>query len=279
MFFVWLKGIGNDDKIIGMKKSNGKYKNSKRNEKNLGRRIVSLVVFVAILFAFSLLLDKYQDRLPFKLPWRDNAPVIEISQVIGMDIPEYDGNPYVIIDDNMPDEFSGAYDKNEYEVGVHYSELDEKDRAGMAWGILDSSLMPTAEREEKLETKPSGWNPAKYDDLIEEGFLYNRCHLIGFQLTGENDNALNLMTGTRYFNVEGMLPFENRVAGYIRREDGRVFYRVTPLFQGNELVARYVRMEGYSLDDKGVAVCFDVLVYNVQPGIIIDYATGVSRRE
>ena len=151
-------------------------------------------------------------------------------------------------------------------------------RAGVAWGVLDSSLMPTNEREGILETKPSGWNPAKYDELIEDGFLYNRCHLIGFQLTGENDNPLNLMTGTRYFNVEGMLPFENKVAGYIRREDGRIFYRVTPLFQGNEQLARYLRMEAYSLDDHGVAVCFDVLVYNVQPGITIDYSTGESHR-
>ena len=138
--------------------------------------------------------------------------------------------------------------------------------------------MPKTEREETLETKPTGWNPAKYDDLIEEGFLYHRCHLIGYQLTGENDNPRNLMTGTRYFNLEGMLPFENRVAGYIRREDGKVFYRVTPLFQGDELLARYLRMEAYSMDDHGAAVCFDVLVYNVQPGIKIDYKDGASKR-
>ena len=264
------------------KNYNYKYKSGKGrkgNKKSGWAKLISVIVFIAIVLIASLFIDKFADKLPFKLPWRDNAPVIEISQVIGMDIPEYDGNPYVIIDDNTPDEFSGSYDKSQLEIGVHYSELDERGRTGMAWGVLDSSMMPTVEREENLETKPSGWNPAKYDDLIEDGFLYNRCHLIGFQLTGENDNALNLMTGTRYFNVEGMLPFENRVAGYIRREDGRVFYRVTPLYYGDELVARYVRMEGYSLDDKGVAVCFDVLVYNVQPGIVINYSTGASHRE
>lgn len=265
-----------------MNRSKSKYSNKKpyksQKKKSHAGIILLAVIVVAIIFA-SLFIDAIADRLPFKLPWRDNSPVITIEELIGMEIPEFDGNPYVIIDDNTPDEFSGSYDKSEFsEIGVYYSELDERGRAGVAWGVLDSSLMPTNEREGILETKPSGWNPAKYDDLIEDGFLYNRCHLIGFQLTGENDNPLNLMTGTRYFNVEGMLPFENKVAGYIRREDGRIFYRVTPLFQGNEQLARYVRMEAYSLDDNGVAVCFDVLVYNVQPGITIDYSTGESHR-
>jgi len=259
-----------------------KFKHSKRHknsQKNSWGKILSVIAFIAGVLIASFFIDKFADRIPFKLPWRDNSPVITIDELVGMEIPSYEGNPYVIIDDNTPDEFSAPYDKRELTVGVHFSELDDKGRAGTAWAILDSSLMPTTEREETLETKPSGWNPAKYDDLIEDGFLYNRCHLIGFQLTGENDNELNLMTGTRYFNIDGMLPFENKVAGYIRREDGRVFYRVTPLYQGSELVARYVRMEGYSLDDKGVAVCFDVLVYNVQPGIVIDYGTGASHRE
>lgn len=259
-------------------------KSSKRNDKNIARKeklkgIVFLFVVLFFLAMGSFLLNRFSDRLPFKLPWKDDAPVIEISQVIGMDIPEFSESPYVIIDDNKPDEFSDKYDKKSFEVGIHFSELDDLGRAGSAWGVLDSSLMPTSEREEILTTKPSGWNPAKYDGVVEDGFLYNRCHLIGFQLTGENDNPLNLITGTRFFNVEGMLPFENQVAGYIRREDGRVFYRVTPLFRGNELLARYVRMEAFSIDDNGVAVCFDVLIYNVQPGIEIDYATGESKIE
>ncbi|MBO4236015.1 MAG: DNA/RNA non-specific endonuclease [Firmicutes bacterium] len=260
-------------------KSYAKNNASRSKTKSSWAKILSLAGFIIVIIFTSLFIDAIADKLPFKLPWRDNSHVITIDELIGMDIPGFSGSPYVIVDDNKPDEFAGSYDKNDFlEIGVHYSELDELGRVGVAWGILDSSLMPTNEREGILETKPSGWNPAKYDDIIEDGFLYNRCHLIGFQLTGEQDNPRNLMTGTRYFNIEGMLPFENQVAGYIRREDGRVFYRITPLFQGNERLARYVRMEAYSLDDKGIAVCFDVLIYNVQPGITIDYATGESRR-
>ena len=239
--------------------------------------ILYIMLLIILLACVSFALDKFSDKLPFRLPWKDKAPVIEISQVVGMDIPEYEESPYVIIDDNIPDEFGGAYDKKDYELGVHFSSLDSLGRTGSTWGVLDASLMPTVGREETLDTKPSGWNPAKYDGIIEDGFLYNRCHLIGYQLTGENDNPLNLITGTRYFNVEGMLPFENRVAGYIRREEGRVFYRVTPLYRGNELVCRYVRMEAFSLDDRGAGISFDVLIYNVQPGVEIDYSDGSSR--
>lgn len=254
------------------------FRNKRKDKRSYNGKIFVLLV-IAIFACSVFLLDRFFDRLPFKFSRKEQAPTIEISQVIGMDIPEHAESPYVVVDDNTPDEFSGDYDKKSYEVGVHYSELDEQGRAGVAWGVLDSSLMPTVEREETLETKPSGWNPAKYDGVIEDGFLYNRCHLIGYQLTGENDNPLNLITGTRYFNVEGMLPFENKVAGYIRREDARVFYRVTPLYRGEELLSRYVRMEAYSLDDHGVGLSFDVLIYNVQPGIIIDYRNGESKLE
>ena len=128
--------------------------------------------------------------------------------------------------------------------------------------------------------KPSGWKTARYDDLIEDKYLYNRCHLIGYQLAGENANNKNLITGTRYFNVTGMLPFENQVRDYINKnKNNHVLYRVTPIYHENNLVANGVQMEAYSVEDKGEGVCFNVYVYNVQPGIKIDYATGDSKRE
>ena len=125
----------------------------------------------------------------------------------------------------------------------------------------------------------SGWHTVKYNDLIDGNYLYNRCHLIGYQLTGENANVSNLITGTRYLNVEGMLPFEDMVDDYVDETGNHVLYRVTPIFKGDELVARGVRMEAWSVEDAGTGICFDVFCYNVQPGIVIDYATGDSQRE
>lgn len=255
----------NNYKNTGMKRSG--YKKKKRWN-SAGK----LTLAILVLAIASVLLLLFGNRLP----WNKSVPRIELSQLIGEEVPEYTDSPYAIIGDNVPDEFSGGYDKNAA-VGVSFSSLDGLGRCGPAEGVLSYELMPQEERTEMLETKPSGWKNTKYDDLIEDGFLYNRCHLIGYQLTGENDNELNLITGTRYFNVEGMLPFENRVAYYLRREEGKVFYRVTPIFIGDELVARYVRMEAFSLYDNGSDVSFDVLIYNVQPGIEIDYKTGDSR--
>ena len=136
--------------------------------------------------------------------------------------------------------------------------------------------MPTEERGQIGAVRPSGWHTVKYPELIEDRYLYNRCHLIGYQLSGENANEKNLITGTRYMNVEGMLPFENAVADYVRRSDNHVLYRVTPVFAGNNLVATGVLMEAYSVEDRGEGVCFCVFVHNVQPGIEIDYRTGDS---
>ena len=136
--------------------------------------------------------------------------------------------------------------------------------------------MPTQERESISQVRPTGWQNAEYD-FVDGGYLYNRCHLIGFQLTGENANEENLITGTRYMNVDGMLPFENLVADYIQETDQHVRYRVTPVYEGTDLVARGVQMEALSVEDGGEGVCFNVFVYNVQPGIEIDYATGESR--
>lgn len=137
--------------------------------------------------------------------------------------------------------------------------------------------MPTEERGFIGMVKPTGWHTVRYDDLVDGKYLYNRCHLIGYQLTGENANTKNLITGTRYLNIEGMLPFENMVADYIQETNNHVLYRVTPIFEGNNLLANGVLMEGYSVEDKGAGVSYCVFAYNVQPGIEIDYATGESK--
>ena len=176
------------------------------------------------------------------------------------------------------DELASARADPGYE---EYAPLDELGRCGTATAVVGPETMPE-EGEERGSigmVKPSGWQTARYDDLVEGRYLYNRCHLIGWQLTAENANEENLVTGTRYMNTEGMLPFENEVADYVDRTGGRVLYRVEPVFVGDELVCRGVHMEARSLDDAGMGVAFNVFCYNVQPGVGIDYATGESWRE
>lgn len=187
-------------------------------------------------------------------------------------VPAYSGSPYVEINGNQPD-FS--QDQETAESFESYSELDSLGRCGTAFACIGEDLMPTEERGSISEVHPTGWVQAEYD-CVDGGSLYNRCHLIGFQLTGENANEKNLITGTRYLNVEGMLPFENLVADYIKETGNHVLYRVTPVFQGDNLVASGVTMEALSVEDAGEGVCFSVYVYNVQPGVEIDYATGES---
>lgn len=191
------------------------------------------------------------------------------------DIPEYRGAAYVELEGNEP---GFTKDDMTLEVFETYSELDYLGRCGVAYANICPELMPTEERGDIGNVKPTGWHSAKYD-CVDGKYLYNRCHLIGFQLAGENANERNLITGTRYLNVTGMLPFENDVADYVQRTDNHVLYRVTPVFVGAELVARGVQMEAYSVEDAGDGVCFNVFVYNVQPGVAIDYATGESRLE
>ena len=187
-------------------------------------------------------------------------------------LPAYSGDPWVEVNGNRPDFDTSQLDSCSFET---YAPLDALGRCGAAYACVGRDLMPTEERGPIGQVKPSGWQLAKYD-CVDGKYLYNRCHLIGYQLTGENANEQNLITGTRYLNVEGMLPFENQVADHVRRTGGHVLYRVTPDFQGTELVARGVWMEALSLEDGGAGVCFSVYVYNVQPGITIDYATGES---
>lgn len=190
------------------------------------------------------------------------------------EIPEYSGEPYVPINNNEPE-----FTENELteEAVERYSQLDEQGRAQTAEATIGQELMPTEKRESISEVKPSGWVNKKYEN-VDGGYLYNRCHLIGYQLTAENANEKNLITGTRYMNVEGMLPFENMVADYIKETDHHVRYRVTPIYKGDDLVASGVQMEGESVEDQGESISFNVYVYNVQPGIEIDYATGDSRK-
>lgn len=188
------------------------------------------------------------------------------------DIPEYAGDPYIVLADNQPD-----FDESDFttEAFEEYSEMDSLGRCGAAFANVCTETMPTEKRGSISEVKPSGWNQASYD-FVEGKNLYNRCHLIGYQLTAENANYENLITGTRYLNVEGMLPFENLVADYVEETDNHVLYRVTPIFEGDELVARGVQMEAESVEDQGEGICFHVYCYNVQPGVEIDYADGSS---
>lgn len=190
-------------------------------------------------------------------------------------VPEFDGTPYVALNGNKP-----QFSKEELtaEPFEEYSPLDGLGRCGVAYACISKELMPTEERGSIGQIKPSGWHTVKYDN-VDGKYLYNRCHLIGFQLTGENANERNLITGTRFMNVDGMLPFENMVADYIKETDNRVLYRVTPIFDGENLVARGVKIEAQSVEDGGDGICFNVYVYNSQPGISVNYSDGTSTRD
>lgn len=190
------------------------------------------------------------------------------------DVPAYSGKAYTSVNGNVPYFSAAELTTQSFET---YSDLDSLGRCGVTYACIGKDLMPTEERGSIGMVKPTGWHTVRYDDLVDGKYLYNRCHLIGYQLTGENSNTKNLITGTRYLNIEGMLPFENMVADYIQETNNHVLYRVTPIFEGNNLLANGVLMEGYSVEDKGAGVSYCVFAYNVQPGIEIDYATGESK--
>ena len=196
------------------------------------------------------------------------SPVLNTS-----DVPTFSKSSYVELNGNVP-----LFTEDEYilEGFEKYSELDSLGRVGVAYANICEEIMPTGKRESISSVVPTGWVNNKYSDIIlDGGYLYNRCHLIGYQLAGENANEKNLMTGTRYLNIEGMLPFEDMIDDYIEdNPDNHVLYRVTPVFTGNNLVADGVTMEGYSIEDNGAGIKFHVYAYNVQPGIDIDYSTG-----
>lgn len=230
--------------------------------------IIAAVVGVTALGLYlngSLTLDNLLVELGLKPP----------AAVTMADIPEYSGEPYVVLQDNWPDFDAGDMTTEAFET---YSELDSLGRCGAAYANICLEIMPTDSREEIGQVRPTGWHTVKYD-CVDGQYLYNRCHLIGYQLAGENANKQNLITGTRYMNVTGMLPFENMVDSYVEETENHVLYRVTPVFEGGNLVASGVQMEAFSVEDEGEGVCFNVFVYNVQPGIVIDYATGDSWEE
>ncbi len=200
--------------------------------------------------------------------WNTNAP-----DYLDLDsLPEYSSEPYCVVNSNVPFFTDDELTTKSYE---RFSDLDELGRCGVVEASIGQDLMPTEDRENIGMVKPTGWQVAKYDD-IDGNYLYNRCHLIGFQLTGENANERNLITGTRYMNVQGMLPFENEVAEYVRETNNHVMYRVTPIFGDDNLVAFGVLMEAKSVEDDGEGILFNVFCYNVQPNIIIDYTNGNS---
>ena len=198
----------------------------------------------------------------FWVPPRDALPV-ETP-------PDSGGAAYTVVDENSPAFTAEDLTTDSYET---YGPLDALGRCTAAMACIGPDLMPTEDRGSIQDVTPTGWEQNDYD-FVDGGYLYNRCHLIGYQLTGENDNENNLITGTRYLNVEGMLPFENLVADYIRETGNHVLYRVTPVFEGANLLASGVQMEAYSVEDDGDGVCFHVYCYNIQPGVEIDYATG-----
>ena len=202
-----------------------------------------------------------------------SKPTQSDSKSVSLDsIPVYSGKAYVSINNGNPNFTKSDLTTKSYE---YYSPLDSLGRCGVVHACVGQDIMPTEERGSIGMVKPTGWHTVKYD-CVDGKYLYNRCHLIGFQLTGENTNEENLITGTRYMNVTGMLPFENMVADYVKETGNHVMYRVTPLFKGNNLLAHGVQMEAYSVEDDGDGICFNVFVYNVQPQITIDYATGES---
>lgn len=230
--------------------------------KKLWVRLIPVFLAVTILFSGCSLLEETLDNSSSQ----SSTTSSDASS-------EFNGSPYEEVNGNEPD-FSDEEKatKNSFES---YSELDSLGRCGVAYACIGEDLMPTEDRESISQVKPSGWQTVEYD-FVDGKYLYNRCHLIGFQLTGENANEKNLITGTRYMNVEGMLPFENMVTDYIKETGNHVLYRVTPVFEGKELVARGVEMEAWSVEDQGDGICYHVYVYNNQPGVTIDYATGNS---
>ncbi len=235
---------------------------SKKKQKKILRALLPLLVLMVIYIVVQQQLPDTQSEL--------NSP----TAIVDLDsIPEFSGEAYCVINGNEP-----SFTENEIttEAYEYFSELDYLGRCGVTMACVGQELMPTEDRESISHVYPSGWVNVPYS-FVDGEYLYNRCHLIGFQLTGENANKLNLITGTRYVNVEGMLPFENMVADYVKETGNHVLYRVTPIFEGEELVARGVQMEAWSVEDEGDGVCFNVYCYNVQPGVIIDYASGESR--
>ena len=244
-------------------------------------------VILSVLLAAGILISGYgleSDSFDFEIPslvpsqseiqTANQAPGEQSQERLSLsEIPEFSGSPYIEINGNEPFFEEKDFTEESFE---NYSNLDSLGRCGVAMACVGIDLMPTEERGSIGMIKPTGWHTVKYD-CVSGKYLYNRCHLIGYLLTGENANEKNLITGTRYMNVEGMLPFEIMVADYVDETENHVLYRVTPFFEGQNLLAKGVEIEACSVEDDGEGICFNVFVYNAQPRIEIDYATGESR--
>lgn len=237
----------------------------KRYTKRRNKKIVSVIFGILFIFIVSMLLV-YQDEV-------NDFFITKLDRAYDMaDIPTYQNKPYVILNHNEPNFTEEDIQSVEKEV---YSDLDRLGRCGVAFAKVGLDTMPTEKRGSIGMIKPSGWHTVKYD-IVNGKYLYNRCHLIGYQLTGENANPKNLITCTRYMNTVGMLEFENKVANYVKETKNHVLYRVTPVFENNNLVASGVTIEAKSVEDDGAGIRFHVYVYNVQDGIEINYANGES---
>lgn len=247
-------------------------------KKRWGRPFLCLMISICIIFAGGCAAaetgqgnQEWKSQVYEELQETDKNVTPDSAE----EVPQYKGDPYIVIDENEPGFTEEEITDQSFES---YSELDSLGRCGQATASVGKDIMPTQKREGIGQVKPSGWHTVKYDN-VDGKYLYNRCHLLGYQLTAENANEKNLITGTRYMNVEGMLPFENMVADYVKETGNHVMYRVTPIFEGKNLVAKGVEMEARSVEDQGESISFHVFVYNVQPNIEIDYATGESREE
>ena len=246
---------------------------SRRKQKNNLSKVLILLVLMLLIGVVGYFNPYIQEQLSNALNVPSNT--VYTSSFDLATIPDYTDQPYVVLNDNKPDFEESDLTTESFEK---YSDLDSLGRCGYAFANLSTDTMPKAdeERESISNVEPSGWINKKYE-IVDGGYLYNRCHLIGYQLCAENANEKNLITGTRYMNTEGMLSFENQVADYIKETDNHVLYRVTPIYDGNNLVASGVQIEAQSVEDNGKGICFNVYCYNVQPGIDIDYSTGESK--
>ena len=231
-------------------------------KRTIRKTITIIIALVVILTGGYFIEDSYFDK---------GISVKSIS-IEGLDsIPEYSSYPYVYIGSGNSD----LLETEEWSEGYESYTMDDLGRCSVAEAMVGEDTMPTDDREDISSVEPTGWNNKRYDsELVDGGWIYNRCHLIGYQLTGENANEKNLITGTRYLNIEGMLPFENNVAEYIKDTGNHVMYQVTPIYEGDNQVASGVVMEAESVEDNGEGIDFNVYCYNVQPGIEIDYNTG-----
>lgn len=251
-------------------------KKKRKQRRRSGRRLLLLFVITGILigsYGVHTLPEAANQgfgsfkRLVFRIAGTETASLEEV--------PEYSGQPYAVLEGDVPDFSEEDESRESFES---YGRLDLLGRCTEAFANVGTELMPEEERGDISQVEPSGWQN-EYYDFVDGGYVYNRCHLIGFQLTGENANERHLIIGTRYMNTEGMLPFENQVAEYVRETGNHVLFRVTPIYEGANLVASGVEMEAESVEDEGRGVQFHVYCYNVQPGVEIDYASGENWAE